>query len=139
MNAYFDDMILSASPVELVRLLFQHAISKVREARVHLREHRVGERAAAINSAYQVVGELMNSIDSGAAPDLAQRLRALYCYVLERLVEANLNQIDAPLSDVLGVLSTIAEAWSDLARPKPNPWATAGVAADESTSLVLTA
>ncbi len=143
MNTYFDEMILSASPVELIRLLFQRAIAKVREARLHLRNNRIEERAAAINAAYRVVAELMSSIDPNAAPDLAQRLHALYCYAQERLLEANLKQTDAPLADVLGVLSTIAEAWNDLsvapAAAPVNAWASAGLVPEDTNSFVLTA
>jgi flagellar protein FliS len=128
MNPYFEQMILSASPIELVRMLFQRAISKVREARGHLKENRIEERASAINAAYMVVAELLSSINAGEAPDLAQKLESLYRYVQMRLVEANLNQTDAPMADVLGVLTTLAEAWiaiPDVAtgsETKPSPW-----------------
>ena len=139
MNAYYDEMVLAASPMELVRMLFQKAIAKVRDARAHLEGGRIEERAAAINLAYRVVAELMNSIDASAAPELAQRLRALYCYVQERLLEANLKQADAPLADVLGVLTTMAEAWTDVPAATANPWAAAGMQAESTSSYALTA
>lgn len=147
MNAYFDQMVLSATPVELVRLLFQKAVAKVREARVHLKEKRIEERSAAIGLAYRIVGELMNSLDSSADPVLTQRLKALYCYTQERLVEANLKQIDKPLVDALAVLTTMADAWGVTAAPpvtappaKPSPWANNAVlSGGGGTSFVLTA
>ena len=47
-----------------------------------------------------------------------------------RLIEANCQQSDAPLADVLGLLSTLAEAWTGVAAPPntpaadaPSPWA----------------
>ncbi|MEP6716177.1 MAG: flagellar export chaperone FliS [Terriglobia bacterium] len=147
MSAYFDQMVLSATPVELVRLLFQKAVSKVREARVHLKEKRIEERAAAIGLAYSIVAELMNSLDSSADPALTQRLKALYCYTQERLVEANLKQIDKPLADALAVLGTMSEAWGPTSAqavtasaPRPSLWANnAALSGSGPSSFVLTA
>lgn len=58
MNPYFEQMILSASPVELIRLLYKRAISSVRDAREHLRNGQIAERCASINTAYSVLLEL---------------------------------------------------------------------------------
>ncbi len=42
--------------------------------------------------------------------------------MLRRLLEANMEQSDAPLADVLGLLSTLSEAWQQtrvVAEPVP--------------------
>ena len=57
MNSYFEQMILSASPMELVRLTYEQAILCVREAREHLRQKKVVERSKAIMKAYALVTE----------------------------------------------------------------------------------
>src|SRR5206468_2046051 len=38
----------------------------------------------------------------------------LYDYMQRRLLEANMKQADAPLSEVLGLLSTLSEAWIEV-------------------------
>jgi flagellin-specific chaperone FliS len=38
MNTYFEQMVLSASPLELIRILYRQADSAVRKAREHLKE-----------------------------------------------------------------------------------------------------
>ena len=111
MNPYFEQMIVSASPVELVRILYQRALSSVRDAREHLSNGRIQARAAAIGNAYAVVTELMNSLRRDEAPELADRLTGLYLYIQQRLLEANLKQTDKPLAEVLGLLTTLADAW----------------------------
>ena len=114
MNPYFEQMILSASPVELVRLMFQKAIASVADAREHLREGRIRERAQAIKRAYAILAELLVSLDPDKAPELAGNLRKLYCYMQERLIEANFTQKDGPLEETGRLLITLADAWQEV-------------------------
>lgn len=111
MNPYFEQVILSASPVELVRLMYQKAIASVTDARDHLQAGRIRERAQAINKAYAILAELMVSLDMEKAPELAANLRRLYCYMQERLIEANHSQKDGPLAETVRLLTTLADAW----------------------------
>jgi len=112
MNSYFEMMVLSASPLELIRLLYRKAATGIQDAREHLRRGRIEERSAAINNVYAVLMELTSSLRAEEAPELAGRLKSLYGYMQLRLVEANLQQRDEPLDEVLGLLTTLAEAWN---------------------------
>lgn len=115
MNPYFEQQILSADPIELVRLIYQRAISSVRDARAHLRDGRIAERTKDIARAYEALNELLSSLRPEAAPELASRLRELYWYMQQRLLDANMRQQDVPLTEVLGLLMTLAEAWDQIA------------------------
>jgi flagellar protein FliS len=114
MNPYFEQMILSASPIELIRLLYQRAIASVADARDHLRAGRIRERAQSIKRAYAILAELLISLDVEQAPEIAMNLRRLYCYMQERLIEANFRQADAPLEETARLLTTLADAWRDV-------------------------
>jgi flagellar protein FliS len=114
MNPYFEQMILSASPIELVRLMYQRAIACVADAREHLKAGRIRERAQAINRAYAILMELLTSLDADKAPELAANLRGLYCYMQQRLIDANFQQQDAPLAETGRLLSTLADAWMEV-------------------------
>jgi len=111
MNPYFEQVILSASPVELVRLMYQKAIASVTDARDHLKAGRIRERSQAINKAYAILAELLISLDAKQAAELATNLKRLYCYMQERLIEANFTQKDGPLAETVRLLSTLADAW----------------------------
>jgi len=117
MNPYFEQMILSASPIELVRLLYQQAIASVVDAREHLREGRIRERGAAIRKAHAILAELMISLNPEYAPEMAENLRKLYCYMQERLLEAHMRQIDGPLEETGQLLTTLADAWREEESP----------------------
>jgi flagellar protein FliS len=126
-------MILSASPVELIRLLYQRAIACVADAREHLKAGRIRERAQAINRAYAILSELLTSLDADRAPDLAANLRGLYCYMQQRLIDANFEQADEPLEETGRLLSTLADAWMAVpAVPEPEVrWDIGGHYAEE--------
>lgn len=115
MNPYFEQSVLNADPTELIRMVYQRAISSVRDAREHLQHKRIAERSAAVTRAYAAIGELLIALRPEAAPELASRLQSLYFYMQQRLLDANMEQADAPLAEVLGLLTTLAEAWAGVA------------------------
>ena len=126
-DAYLESRVLSADPIELVHMLYQACIESVRNARVHLSERRIMERSQAINRACEITFELSAALDFERGGDFSQRLAALYDYMRRQLIEANLKQADAPLAEVLGLLTTLAEAWEAIrpAEPAPEPAAEA--------------
>jgi flagellar protein FliS len=115
MNPYYEQKILSSDPIELVRLVYQRAISSVIEAREHLRHKRIAERSAAIMRAYQAIHQLITTLRPEVEPELCTRLQGLYFYMQSRLLDANMQQIDPPLAETLSLLRTLAEAWSGVA------------------------
>jgi flagellar secretion chaperone FliS len=115
MNPYYEQKILSVDPIELIRLLYERAMSSVSEAREQLRLKRIVERSAAIMRAYMAIHELLSALQPEVAPELCGHLRSLYLYIQQRLLEANMRQEDKPLAEVLNLLTTLAEGWSGVA------------------------
>jgi len=116
-DAYLESRILSADPIELVRLLYQASIGAVEEARRHLAAGEIAARSRSISKAHQILVELAGSLDHQRGAEISQRLAQLYDYMERRLVEANLQQSDAPLREVRGLLATLAEAWEGIRPP----------------------
>lgn len=128
-DAYLEDKVLSADPVELVCMLYQGAIDAVDDARRYLAAGEIAARSRAISKACDLVLELSGSLDIPLGGDLSRRLAELYDYLLRRLMEANLKASDAMLAEARGLLETLAEGWrgvSPLGRcelPETSPWA----------------
>ena len=59
------------------------------------------------------------ALDLTAPNEIAGRLAALYDYMQKRLLEANFKQIDAPLGEVLGLLTTLSEGWAGIQQAAP--------------------
>ena len=129
-DAYLESRVTSADPVELVNMLYQACTIAVREARHHLAEGRIAERSREINKAFEILVELDSVLDHQLGGEISQRLARLYDYMRRRLLDANMKQSDPPLTEVLGLLSTLSEGWSGVrtAHAKPveqaqSPWA----------------
>src|SRR5438105_10678788 len=100
-DAYLESRVLSADPVELVHMLYQACVQAVREARHHLAQGEIAERSRAINGACEILMELNGALDRQRGGDLSVRLAQLYDYMQTRLLDANMQQSDAPLAEVL--------------------------------------
>jgi flagellar protein FliS len=118
-DAYLESRIMSAGPIELVRLLCHGAIGAVEDARAHLASGDIASRARSITKANNILVELASSLDHERGGEISANLVRLYDYMLRRLTEANFQQIDAPLVEVLGLLGTLSEAWDGLPVQQP--------------------
>jgi flagellar protein FliS len=113
-ETYLEGRIASADPLELVGLLYQGASGAVRDARRHLSDGDIAARSRAISKAYDILTELTVTLDHTTGGDLSRRLEQLYDYMQRRLLDANFQQADAPLVEVLALLATVGEAWDEL-------------------------
>jgi flagellar protein FliS len=120
-DTYLEARVMSASPVELVRILYDAAAQAVREARRHLAEGDIAARSRQISKAGALLAELAASLDAARGGEIAARLKALYDYLALRLLDANVRQADEPLAEVLNLLETLAEGWRQVAEPPAQP------------------
>jgi flagellar secretion chaperone FliS len=123
-DTYLESRVLSADPLELICLLYQHALDMVHEARGHLAAGDIAARSRAISRAIAAISELDASLDHAVGGQFSSRLAGLYRYMRQRLTEANLRQQDAPLAEVASLLATLAEGWNasriQAAPPQPS-------------------
>jgi flagellar protein FliS len=111
-NVYLESRVLTADPLELVHILYEHTLTMVQDAREYLAAGDIPGRGKAISRAIAAVDELDGSLDRQTGGPLSRNLAALYQYMRLRLLTANLQQQDAPLAEVEKLLRTLDEAWS---------------------------
>jgi|SRR5580698_2663209 flagellar protein FliS len=139
-STYLESRILSAEPMELVCLAYQAAISELREARRHLQEKDIRARSRSITKVHDILSELTIVLDHKRGGQIATNLARLYDYMMRRIIEANFKQIDEPLAEVLGLLTTLKEGWDGIrqqarpATPAANTWAHAPTPEASGTS-----
>lgn len=117
---YLESRILSADPVELIQILYEHAIKFVREARAALAAGDIAGRSRAISRTIGILGELEGSLDREAGGAISQNLAALYRHMRARLSVANLKQEDGPLAEVEALMETLGGAWKAISRNQVN-------------------
>ena len=119
-DTYLEATVLSADPVELVRILYRTAMDSVHDARGYLAAGDIAARVRAVNKAWAAIRELSFCLNHEAAPVLASQLTELYDFMQRRLLTANFEQTDAPLAEVAGLLENLSEVWGKVDASSPN-------------------
>lgn len=104
--------VLSATPLELVEMLVNAAVSAVVDARRHLAAGRIPERARAATKTVEILAELSRSLDHTKGGDLSARLAGLYDYIARQVLDANFRQSDQGLAEAESLLRTLHEGWT---------------------------
>ena len=118
-RAYQTQSILTASPGQLVLLMYDGALRFMNQARAAfaLPEDNLS-RIQSINTALllaqAVIAELRANLDLKAGGELAANLDRLYDYHLRRLQEANLRKDEAPLAEVERLVRSLREGWAEM-------------------------
>ena len=105
----------TSSPAELITLLYNALQTDLQRAAAGLEaaDHAlVNDR---LGRAQEIVLELLASLDLSYG-DVPIRLSALYEYLYQRLVAANLHKDSAVVREVATIVQTLADAWAYAAR-----------------------
>ncbi|AIY40302.1 Flagellar biosynthesis protein FliS [Collimonas arenae] len=114
-----ESAVLSASPQQLVTMLFDGAKTAISMARHHMAVGEVVAKGNAISKAVSIIDSgLKASLDpeagGAAGVELAANLSALYDYINQRLLLANLHNDPAMLDEADRLLENIASAWREI-------------------------
>lgn len=110
-----DAAIETADPHRLVLMLFDGAMAAISLARIQMQDGRIPEKGTAISKAIDLITNgLGASLDLEAGGELAERLAALYEYMAQRLLFANLKNNVAALDEVSELLGSLREAWAQI-------------------------
>lgn len=112
-DTYLETSVLSADPVELVRLLYRAALESIAKARRHLRDGDIAARSKEISRVIAILTELTISLDHQKGGSLGGTLAALYDYMQSLLLRANFEQSDPPLAEASRLLGTLLEGWDN--------------------------
>ncbi|MBK4715432.1 MULTISPECIES: flagellar export chaperone FliS [Tenebrionibacter/Tenebrionicola group] len=106
----------SASPHQLITMLFDGAHSALVRARILMENGDIAGRGQAITKAINIIDNgLRASLDHEKGGEISLDLEQLYNYMTRRLMQANLhNEIDT-LLHVDELLMGISDAWKQIA------------------------
>jgi flagellar secretion chaperone FliS len=116
-NAYKQTEATSRSPLELVVMLYDGALRFVGEAAEAQAARQIAKRARAISRAIAILGELQSTLNVKEGGEVAKELDKLYAYMQGRLLDVTMRQDAAALAEVKKLLTTLRDAWSQVAAP----------------------
>ena len=110
-----ESAVMSASPHQLIVMLFEGALSALVRARLFLENKQVAEKGLALSRAINIIDNgLKASLDMEVDGGLPQNLAALYDYMVRRLLHANLHNDKEAIIEVEVLLTNIADAWKQI-------------------------
>ena len=112
---YQQSQAATASPGELILMLYGGAIKFINKSRLHIEAGEVEGAHKNLIAAQNIVMELMVTVDNSAGP-LASNLVDLYSYMYRRLVEANTRKDAVAAEEVAELLRGLNEAWEGVIR-----------------------
>lgn len=111
-QAYLRTKVMTASPAELRLMLLDGAIRFAEQAKRGYETKDYESSFEGTTKAQAIVLELLNALRPGQAPELCERLNALYTFLYRSLVEASMSKDAAKVEEVIGLLRFERETWS---------------------------
>lgn len=123
--------VVAANPHKLIVMLFDGAKTAVTNAMQQMKRGETEAKGQAISQAIMIINSgLRASLDKAAGGEIAASLDALYEYMSNRLLMANLNNEPAILEEVGSLLSQLREAWEAIGTTVTTEAVPAGSAQD---------
>jgi flagellar secretion chaperone FliS len=114
LNAYRESAVLTASPAQLVVMLYDGAHRFLTQSAIAMRDGRVALAGEKLRRAEAIIDELLATLDMSVG-EVAERLQALYVFFKEHLSSARLEQDASKVEHVAGFMSELRTAWADIA------------------------
>jgi len=114
-NVGIDTSVAGADPHKLILLLYQGALLAISTAKNHMLRKNISAKGKSISHAILIIESgLKSSLDKNVGGELAQNLSALYDYMNQRLLVANLKNDVAALDEVSALLTELKGAWEEI-------------------------
>lgn len=113
--AYQDSAVTTQSKGRLIVLLYDGAIKFMKLAIKELQANNHEAKGKYINKARDIISELNAVLDMNAGGEIASNLRKLYCYMDNRLSEANIKRDPAMIQEVIELMEQLNNSWKAIA------------------------
>jgi flagellar secretion chaperone FliS len=110
-NPYLKTKIMTASPEELRLMLYEGAIKFCIQGKEAMAAGQFENSYNALMRAQKIVLELSSSLNHTVAPELCEKLSALYTYIYRRLVDANIKREVAAVDEAIQLLDYEKQTW----------------------------
>ncbi|SNS48311.1 flagellar protein FliS [Anaerovirgula multivorans] len=110
-NQYKQNDVMTASPENLTLLLYNGALKFAHQGKIYIEQKNISKAHEAITRVQDIIQELNVSLDMQY--DISQNLRALYVYILESLLDANIKKDTAVLDEVIGMVTELRDTWKE--------------------------
>ncbi|WP_024303384.1 flagellar export chaperone FliS [Pseudogulbenkiania sp. MAI-1] len=101
----------TASPVQLVLVLFDGLLEELARARGHMEGQRFEQKGDSIGKCINILNGLSSALDFESGGEVVTDLARLYDYCAFRLYQASVELDVAALDEIIGLLGTLKGGW----------------------------
>lgn len=112
---YLNQQVLTASPAKLVYMLYDKAISSLREAIAAIEAGEIEQRWKANNRAMEILQHMWSTLNVEKSGEIGENLNQLLPYMMLRLPDVDINNDPEPAREVIIILEPLRDAWRDIA------------------------
>lgn len=110
-NQYQNNQILSASPEQILIMLYDGAIRFTRQAILGIEEGRPSMKMEGISRAMAIIAEFSNTLDREVGGEIADNLDGLYHFMMREMTAARSENSIAKLQVVEALLLDLRSTW----------------------------
>ena len=113
--AYQDSAVTTQSKGRLIVLLYEGAIKFMKLSIKELQANNHEAKGQYINKARDIINELNAVLDMSTGGEIAANLRKLYCFMNNRLSEANVKRDPKMIQEVIELMEELNQSWKAIA------------------------
>lgn len=111
MNQYQFNQVNTASPEQVLLMLYDGAIRFTRQAIMGIQENVQTQKRDGISRAMAIIAEFSDSLNHAIGGQIAEELDALYGFMMRELIQANLRNDLEKLRVVETLLVDLRQTW----------------------------
>jgi flagellar protein FliS len=105
---------LTASKKKLVIMLYDGAAKNLKLAKLAIEDKKIERVNILIIKTQNILVELMSSLNFEDGGDVANNLMALYEYMYQKTIRANIDKNSEILDEIIGYLQELSDTWSQI-------------------------
>ena len=113
MSQYQNNQVTTASPEQILIMLYDGAIRFVRQAKLAIVDGRQGDKSIAIGKAVAIITEFSNTLDYEVGGEIAVDLSRLYDFMIRELSAVNARSKVDRLEPVEKILQDLRDAFTE--------------------------
>src|SRR3954449_5528445 len=113
-QAYRANAVLTATPEQLVVMLYDGAVRFLRQSEIAMGEGAWTHGFEKLARGEAIIDELLATLNMDTG-EIAERLQAIYVFCKKTLIEARLQRNAEKITHVVALLGSLRDAWAKLA------------------------
>ena len=113
--AYKQQSILTATPGQLVVMLYDGCLRFLHQSAHAMREGKIAEAGTRLARAEAIIDELLTTLDLEEGGVIASRLQGIYVFCNGELLRARAERDAAAIDAIAELLGELRDAWSQVA------------------------